>query len=104
MSAMVCASRGFRVHYLGPEVPPAEIARYANETGAGVVALSVLLDDGLSQVATHLRELRAALEPHVAIWLGGRAVQRLDKDALPPHAFVLPGTSELQQRLDTLAF
>jgi DNA-binding transcriptional MerR regulator/methylmalonyl-CoA mutase cobalamin-binding subunit len=104
MSAMVCASRGFRVHYLGPELPPAEIARYANETGAGVVALSMLLDDALPQVVTHLRELRAALEPHVAIWLGGRAVQRLDKDALPAQAIVLPGTSELQQRLDTLVY
>jgi methanogenic corrinoid protein MtbC1 len=104
MSAMVCASRGFRVHYLGPELPPPEIARYANETGAGVVALSVLLEDGLSQVVSQLAELRAALEPDVAIWLGGRAVQRLHQDALPPQAVVLPGTADLQQRLDTLAF
>lgn len=103
MSAMVCASRGFRVHYLGPEMPAPEIARYANETGAGVVALSVLLDDGLAQVATQLEELRTALEPEVAIWLGGRGVQRLDQEALPTRVVVVPGTSELQQRLDTLA-
>ncbi|HXW09418.1 MAG TPA: hypothetical protein VD737_02290, partial [Steroidobacteraceae bacterium] len=87
-----------------PELPPPEIARYANETGAGVVALSVLLEDGLPQVVSQLGELRAALEPDVAIWLGGRAVQRLDQDALPPQAVVLPGTADLQQRLDTLAF
>jgi DNA-binding transcriptional MerR regulator/methylmalonyl-CoA mutase cobalamin-binding subunit len=104
MSAMVCASRGFRVHYLGPELPPPEIARYANETGAGVVALSLLLEDSLPQVVSQLGELRAALEPGVAIWLGGRAVQRLDQDALPPQAVVLPSTADLQQRLDTLAF
>jgi DNA-binding transcriptional MerR regulator/methylmalonyl-CoA mutase cobalamin-binding subunit len=104
MSAMVCASRGFRVHYLGPELPPPEIARYANETGAGVVALSLLLEDSLPQVVSQLGELRAALEPGVAIWLGGRAVQRLDQDALPPQTVVLPSTADLQQRLDTLAF
>lgn len=104
MSAMVCASRGFRVHYLGPELPPAEIARYATETGAGVVALSVLLDDAPSQVVAHLGELRGALEPHVAIWLGGRGVPRLDRNALPPQTIVLAGTPELQQRLDALAF
>ena len=104
MCAVVCASRGFHVHYLGPELPPAEIARYVNETGAAVVALSVLLDDSLPQVVTHLRELRASLEPDVAVWLGGRGVQRLEKDALPPQAIVLTGTPDLQQRLDALAF
>lgn len=104
MSAVVCASRGFRVHYLGPELPPSEIARYVNETGAGVVALSVLLDDTPSQVVAQLGELRAALEPDVPIWLGGRGVHRLDRNALPPQAIVLAGTPDLQQRLDALAF
>ena len=46
MSAMVCASRGFRVHYLGPEMPPAEIARYATETGAGQWGEEIMIMPG----------------------------------------------------------
>ena len=102
MSALVCASRGFRVHYLGPQLPAPEIARYANEVGASVVALSVLQEDALANVRAQLAHLAGALEPRLPIWLGGRGAQRLDTDALPPHAVVLAGTSELQQRLAAL--
>src|SRR5512134_2332351 len=54
MSAMVCASQGFKVHYLGPELPAQEIARYAREVGAGLVALSVLLLDVVDRLPAEL--------------------------------------------------
>lgn len=56
-SAMVCASHGFKVHYLGPDLPPAEIARYARETGSAAVGLSLVLCEHLQSVPNQLTEL-----------------------------------------------
>lgn len=102
MSAMVCASQGFKVHYLGPDLPAQEIARYAREVGASLVALSVLLGDGAERLAAELATLRAELGPDVPIWIGGRGVQAVPSAALPVHCIVVAGQAELQRRLDVL--
>jgi methanogenic corrinoid protein MtbC1 len=102
MSAMVCASHGFKVHYLGADLPAEEIARYARESGAGIVALSVLLLDGIEQVPAQLHTLREALGPEVPIWVGGSAAQQVDRAALPAGVIIVVDSTELEQRLDVL--
>jgi DNA-binding transcriptional MerR regulator/methylmalonyl-CoA mutase cobalamin-binding subunit len=103
MSAILCASRGFKVHYLGPDLPAAEIARYAREVGASVVALSVVLQDGLPVLSEALRELVAGITPEQAVWLGGSAVERLDAAATPERCTIVRDPFELERRLDMLA-
>lgn len=102
MSAMVCASHGFKVHYLGADLPAEEIARYARESGAGIVALSVLLLDGIEQVPAQLHTLREALGPDIPIWVGGSAAQQVDRAALPADVIIVADSTELEQRLDVL--
>src|SRR5512135_609849 len=50
MSAMLCASHGVKVHYLGPDLPAREIAHYAKAVDAEVVALSVVLMESLQDM------------------------------------------------------
>jgi DNA-binding transcriptional MerR regulator/methylmalonyl-CoA mutase cobalamin-binding subunit len=102
-SAMVCASRGFRVHYLGPDLPPAEIARYARETGAIVVGVSLVLCESLSTVRSQLEELVAGLPQETCVWLGGAAARDLPADALPSRCHVLEDGADLEQRLELLS-
>ena len=102
MSAMVCASHGFKVHYLGPDLPAEEIARYARESGADIVALSALLLDGIEQVPAQLHTLREALGPDLPIWVGGSAAQQVDRAALPAGVVIVADSTELEQRLDVL--
>jgi MerR family transcriptional regulator, light-induced transcriptional regulator len=102
MSAMVCASHGFKIHYLGPDLPAEEIARYAREVGAGLVALSVILHDGIDSVPSQLETLRQGLDPDVPIWLGGTASLSLDRSLLPAGCIVIADQAELEQRLDML--
>jgi DNA-binding transcriptional MerR regulator/methylmalonyl-CoA mutase cobalamin-binding subunit len=101
-SAMMCASRGHKVHYLGPDLPPSEIARYAREVGAVVVALSLVLHEHLTDVAGQLAELAAGLREDTAIWLGGAAAQLLEKESLPRRCLVVTDNAELEQRLGML--
>jgi DNA-binding transcriptional MerR regulator/methylmalonyl-CoA mutase cobalamin-binding subunit len=100
MSAMICASRGFRVHYLGADVPPAEIARFAGEVDAAIVALSVVLTERLSEVPLEIATLAAALPAGTAIWVGGSASPVLADAVLPACCVLLRDAAELEQRLD----
>ena len=100
MSAMICASRGFKVHYLGADLPPAEIARFAREVDAAIVALSVVLNERLSEVPPQLATLAAALPGGTAIWVGGSASPMLAGAALPASCVLLRDATELEQRLE----
>ncbi len=103
MAAIVCASRGFRTHYLGPDLPAKEIALFAREVGASIVALSVVLQERLGDVPAELGTLAASLGPDTTVWVGGSGAQLLDKDALPPGCVCVRDPLELDRRLDMLA-
>lgn len=101
-SAMMCASRGFKTHYLGPDLPPAEIARFAHEVNAAVVALSVVLQDQATDVPAQLTDLVSHLPAETAVWLGGSAAHELPRGQLPARCVVLADSAELGQRLEML--
>jgi DNA-binding transcriptional MerR regulator/methylmalonyl-CoA mutase cobalamin-binding subunit len=101
--AMMCASRGHKVHYLGPDLPAAEIARFAREVGAAVVALSVVMPDKVGDAPAQLAELVAGLSEATDVWLGGATARELPMAALPERCVVLTDNTELDQRLGMLA-
>lgn len=101
-SAMMCASRGFKTHYLGPDLPPAEIARFAREVNAAAVALSVVLQDRAADAPAQLGELVSHLPAETAVWLGGSAARDLPREQLPARCVVLADGAELEQRLEML--
>jgi DNA-binding transcriptional MerR regulator/methylmalonyl-CoA mutase cobalamin-binding subunit len=101
-SAMLCASRGFKTHYLGPDLPPSEIARYAQEVGARIVALSIVLQEQPGDVAEQLQSLTQALPPGTTLWIGGGGCRALPRSALPAQCLVLDGHAEFEQRMDML--
>jgi DNA-binding transcriptional MerR regulator/methylmalonyl-CoA mutase cobalamin-binding subunit len=100
MSAMICASRGFKVHYLGADLPAAEIARFAREFGAPVVALSVVWQERIGDVTAQLAELAAAVPPDTAIWIGGSGSAILAREPLPAPCILLRDSAEFEQRLE----
>jgi DNA-binding transcriptional MerR regulator/methylmalonyl-CoA mutase cobalamin-binding subunit len=102
MSTMICASHGFKVHYLGPDLPAAEIARYSREVGAAVVALSVVLLENLPALGSQLEVIRATLGPGVPVWIGGQGAHGLDQASLPTGCVIIGDRAELEQRLDIL--
>ena len=101
-STMVCASHGFKVHYLGPDLPPGEIARFARETGAVVVGLSLVLQESLRAIGSQLEELVAGLPQEACVWLGGAAARGVPVDSLPARCHVLQDGAELERRLELL--
>ncbi len=72
---VAAVAEGWQVTYLGPNVPAAEIARTAKETGADVVALSLVYPENDPDLPLQLADLREMLEPQALIYAGGRAAR-----------------------------
>jgi DNA-binding transcriptional MerR regulator/methylmalonyl-CoA mutase cobalamin-binding subunit len=71
--AAVAAGEGWRATYLGPDLPPEEIAAAAREKGARVVALSLVYPPDDPLLGDDLRRLRRLLPSTTAMIAGGRA-------------------------------
>ena len=71
MAAVAAASEGWKVIYLGPNLPADEIAYAANQTGARVVALSIVYPADDVRLPDELRRLRAQMPRDSVIIVGG---------------------------------
>ena len=74
MGALAAASQGWRVIYLGPDLPADEIAAAANQTGAEAIALSIMCAEADPRLREELARLRRHL-PDAVIFAGGDAVE-----------------------------
>ena len=77
MAAATAASEGWRVIYLGADVPTEEIAEIARSTGARAVGISIVAADRKARIAAELRELEAALRSRTMLLVGGSGAASL---------------------------
>lgn len=80
---------GWRVSYLGTDLPVTDIAAMAASVGAKAVAISVVGGDRLAETLHSLTALRELLSPRVHLLVGGRSAGLLDGERLPPGVTVL---------------
>src|SRR5437867_7001355 len=73
LAAATAAAEGWRVTYLGANLPGEDIGMAAAQTRARVVALSIVYPAGDSALAYELRRLRTLLPKEVALVIGGAA-------------------------------
>ena len=73
MAAVTAASEGWRVMYLGADLPAEEIAGSVAESHARAVALSIVYPADDPHMATELERLRKYLPDQVAVVVGGRS-------------------------------
>ena len=71
--AATATAEGWRVTYLGPDLPAEDIAEGAIRTRARAVALSIVYPSGDPAVGDELRRLRELLPKGVALLVGGAA-------------------------------
>jgi len=73
LAAATAAGEGWQVTYLGPDLPPEEIAAAVLQKGARAVALSITYPPDDPMLVDDLRRLRRLLGPHPLLIAGGRA-------------------------------
>lgn len=74
IAAATAAGEGWQVTYLGPDLPPEEIAAAAVQKGARAVALSITYPPDDPILMDELKRLRRLIGPRTALIVGGRAV------------------------------
>jgi methanogenic corrinoid protein MtbC1 len=73
MAAATASSEGWRVTYLGPNLPAEEIAAAARQNNAKAIGLSFVYPGDDARMAEEMRKLRRGVSEEVAIFAGGRA-------------------------------
>ncbi|MCG6919830.1 MAG: MerR family transcriptional regulator [Acidobacteria bacterium] len=76
MAALLLASVGCRILYLGTQMPPTQVASLATDLGAAAVGLSVSLETRGGSTPATLRRLRERLPSKVALVVGGEGAPR----------------------------
>lgn len=71
LAGVVAAYEGWRVRFLGPDLPAAEIARAADKLGARMVALSAVHPRLDSNGVQEVLDIRRRLPPSVKVVIGG---------------------------------
>ena len=71
---------GVSVLYLGTEMPAEELARVANRLDAAAVAVSSIYPVSARGALEQLQQLDAALQPGIAVWLGGANARYLHEE------------------------
>lgn len=102
MVAAVAAGEGWRATYLGPDLPPEEIAAAATEKGAQAVALSLIYPPDDPRLADDLRRLRRLLSPSIALIAGGRACPAYAAVLDEIGAILIPDLPTLRRELDRM--
>lgn len=102
MVAVSAAAEGWKVTYLGPDMPVAELVRAAEETGADAVALSVVYPDEIEGLFAALRRPGQGLPPETPLILGGAAMRHRRKEAESVGALVVETLPEFRSLLARL--
>lgn len=102
MAAATAANLGWRVSYLGADLPVEEIAETARRTGARAVALSIVHPADDPAVRGHLRALGRALPHGVVLLVGGAAATGYTDAVVAAKGRLLTGLVDLGDALREL--
>ena len=103
MVAAAAAAEGWRVTYLGANLPGSEIADAVVRTGARAVALSVIHPDNDPAMGPQLAALRRALPAGIPLLVGGAAAAAYRAEVAAAQGQVVIQLAELRGALRMLA-
>jgi MerR family transcriptional regulator, light-induced transcriptional regulator len=103
MVATSAAAEGWRVTYLGPDLPVADLVSAVGQTGARAVAISAVYVPEDVDLLAALREMRAGLSEGVPLIVGGAATPEIEAEAEAAGALVIRSLPELRAMLRRLA-
>lgn len=103
LAAASAHSVGWRVLYLGPELPAADIARAAEEAHASVIALSIVYPEDDPGLVEELLDLRKRLPKTIGIFVGGAAAESYIYAIRQSEARLIPDLPTLRRELNELS-
>lgn len=100
--AALASASGWRVIYLGPDLPAEDIASVARESRAMAVALSVIYPPDDASLEAEIHALRARLPPDVSVLVGGASAGAYEQAISAAGCVLVHDLNGLQQALADL--
>ena len=97
-AAMLAASSGLGIAYLGPDLPAQEILDSVRPAGADVLVLGLTTTSAGKTQARELRTIVRSLHHDVELWAGGRGAER-HASIIGPRGIVVRDYLAYQQEL-----
>jgi len=97
-AAMLAASSGLGVAYLGPDLPARDIVESVTPAGAQVLVMGLTTTTAPKATERELRAIVQELPREVELWVGGRGAER-HATALSPRGLILRDYQAYQQEL-----
>ncbi|MEX2471114.1 MAG: MerR family transcriptional regulator [Gemmatimonadota bacterium] len=95
-------AEGWRVIYLGPNLPSAELAAATIESSARALALSVTFTEEHERTLEELRAVRRLLPSHVDVVVGGNAAEELQPELDEIGIVLSPSLAAFREQLHRL--
>jgi len=103
LAAFTAALQGWRVLYLGSDLPAEALAAVAAESGAHVVALSVTTTDSQPDPSAEVAKLRLLLSSEKRLLVGGRVIEDLPLAADANAVTRVPDLNSFEARLESMS-
>jgi DNA-binding transcriptional MerR regulator len=103
MCALLAAARGVRCQYLGADMPPGDVAVFADRVGAAAVVLSFVRRESSAAAEAQLAEFLKRLPRTIAVWIGGQGAATIDLAAAGERVVLVADYRALERELDALA-
>jgi MerR family transcriptional regulator, light-induced transcriptional regulator len=102
LAALLAASEGLRVRYLGPDMPAASVARGASDAGARAVVVGAVRSRNAASLGRALKGIVDALPPTVDLWLGGKAAYLAERWDARKNVVSVATLQDFHRRIGTL--
>jgi MerR family transcriptional regulator, light-induced transcriptional regulator len=102
LAAFIAAARGVQCCYLGPELPPDELARAVGKTHAQALGLSLISLTNVHDPLAQIKDLSRLLPRQVEFWLGGAGAGELPANKLPRRCVRVQSFEDYVHRLEIL--
>ena len=102
MAAVVAASEGWQVTYLGPDVPASDILAVVEQVEPKAVALGLQMLADRNVVEDELRLLSQGLDETIQLVVGGSAVAGYQDLLSEIGAIAAPDLDSMKQALDQI--
>jgi len=103
MAAATAASEGWRVIYLGADLPSAQIAETAVRTGARAVGISVVLAEKKTRTSARLRDLEKRMPANTRLLVGGTGAKALKRNSAGGETVFIETLEDMRAELAVIA-
>ncbi|MGD9851768.1 MAG: MerR family transcriptional regulator [Nitrospirales bacterium] len=100
-AAYLCAVRGCRVHYLGPNLPIPELAKFCEQIRPSYVLLSMTINRSDTDAHTIVHEIATQVRPLAPVGVGGQFAQTHSSLFTDNNMTVFPDLKSLDPFVDS---